>query len=163
MYATSNVSQYLPCHAFQSDLAQVFNQTDSHRDDLDLLQTPNQRMTESRLPRQCYYWPKFSHSSDDSIAPLFVICQNLFKFIKKIHIRLAHLVKLLIKTSLISSWHWHWLRCQWSWPLQCGSQGLTRPAVSEDELMAITIIGYNWSHNGGNYDGNCCQLWWWWQ
>lgn len=100
MYATSNVSQYLPCHAFQSDLAQVFNQTDSHRDDLDLLQTPNQRMTESRLLRQCYYWPKFSHSSDDSIAPLFVICQNLFKFIKKIHIRVAHLVNLLIKTSL---------------------------------------------------------------
>ena len=32
--------------------------------------------------------------------PAFVICQNLFKFIKKIHIRLAHLVKLLIKTSL---------------------------------------------------------------
>ena len=31
---------------------------------------------------------------------------------------------------------------------------MTRPAVSEDELMAITIIGYNWSHNGGNYVAN---------
>ena len=41
-----------------------------------------------------------SASSDDSIAPLFVTCQNLFKFIKKIHIRVAHLVNLLIKTSL---------------------------------------------------------------